>query len=133
MSNYLSLPGAKAASDLSSYQFCAVKLSSNELEVTPITNANAPDLPVGILQDKPDVAGQGADVAVDGVCKAIFGGNVSVGNVLGVNNSGQLIAAPMETSPATADLYCIAVALQAGSSGTVGYVRLIGPVLASTE
>ena len=134
MSDYLSMPGAVASGDISTSQHRAVRLSgSNPFEVSAITNANAPQIPVGILQDEPDAAGKGADVAIDGVCKAEFGDTVTIGAVLGMDNSGRLIPAPFETSPATADLYCFAVALEAGTVGTKGKVRLISPVLASTE
>lgn len=134
MSSYLSLPGAVASGNIATSQHRAVKLSgSNPFEVSAITNANAPELPVGILQDAPNVAGKGADVAIAGVCKAEFGDTVTIGQTLGMDNSGRLISAPFETSPATADLYVFAVALEAGAVGTKGMVRLIGPVLASTE
>ena len=133
MSDYLSLPGAVASGNLSASQLRAVKLSgSNPFEVSAITNGNA-EVPIGILQDEPTVAGQGCDVAIVGVCKAQFGGTVSIGNALSINNTGQLIAAPFESPIGTADLYVIAIALEAGASGTKGMVRLLSPVPGSLE
>ena len=127
-------PGFVASGDLSANQFRAVQLSeAASFEVSAITNANA-EKPFGIQQDDPNAAGQGVEVALVGeICKAEYGGTVDEGDYLSCNNSGQLIAAPFETSPATADLYIFALALEAGAVNEIHYVLVLSPVLASTE
>ena len=128
------LPGAVASGDLSASQYRTVKLSeSASFEVSAITNGNT-EKPIGILQNDPDAAGKAAEVAIGGsVCKAELGGTVDEGDFLSMTNAGELIAAPYETSPATADLYIFAQALEAGVDGDIVYVLVGFPVLASTE
>lgn len=133
MSNYLSLPGAVANATMATSQYRAVRLSgAAPFEVALITDASV-QVPVGILQDDPDAAGKGCDVAIVGVCKAEFGGNVSINNHLSVSNNGQLIAAPFESPIGTANLYVIAQALEAGAVNTRGMVKLLSPVPGSLE
>lgn len=127
-------PSFVASGNIATSQFRAVKLSAAaSFEVSAITNANA-EKPFGILQNDPDAAGKGAEVALVGeICKAEYGGNVDEGEYLSCDNDGKLIAAPYETSPATADLYIFALALEAGAASEIHYVLVLSPVLASTE
>lgn len=130
------LAGLVASGDLSASQFRFVRLSTSApFEVSAISNANAPQIPIGVLQNKPDAAGQGAEVAGPGeVCKAEAGGSFDEAVTLGVDDSGRVIAAPFETSPATADLYIIGTSLQAsGALGDVVFILVQSPVLASTQ
>jgi len=102
-------------------------------EVSAITDANA-EKPFGIQQDDPDAAGQGVEVCVAGeICKAEYGDTIDEGEYLSCDNSGRLIPAPYETSPATADLYIFAMALEAGAVSEFHYVLVLTPVKASTE
>ena len=55
--------GKLAAADLSSYQYCIMQLDSTEDEVT-FCGANG--IGYGILQNKPDAAGELAELAIDG-------------------------------------------------------------------
>lgn len=133
----MTIPGLVAGADLSSNQFRAVRLStSNPFEVTTISDANAPQVPIGIQQSKPDSSYRGGiEVAGPGeVCKAEAGGSFDEAVTLGVDDSGRVIAAPFETSPASADLYIIGTSLQvSGGSGQIVYILVQSPVLASTE
>lgn len=127
----------KAGADLSSNQFRAVRMSTTvPFEVTTISNANAPQLPIGIQQDAPTSTYRGGvEVATPGEeCKAEAGGSFDEGVALGMDNSGRVIAAPFETSPATADLYIFATSLEvSGGTGQIVRVLVQSPVLASTE
>lgn len=77
-----------ASVDLSAYQFCAVKISADNT----VTFCNATtDVPYGILQDKPSVAGQAANVAVRGTTKAIAGAAITVGAQVMCTTAGVLI------------------------------------------
>lgn len=122
MANYLSLPGVVANADLSSYQYKAVQISTTDWKVAAMSNANAPQVPIGILQNKPDADGKPADVAILGVCKAECGDTVTAGDNLAVNNSGEVISDAEETS---SDLYHIGVAMEDGVDGEVISIVLL--------
>ncbi len=137
-SNILAIPGIVAGENLSSNQYRAVRLNADTPgEVIAFTNANAPQLPIGIQQDNPKTAGQGVEVAGPySVCKAEVGGTFDESVCLGLDNNGRVIEAPFEApSDGTADLYIIATSLQAATvgAGEVVYVLVQTPVLASTE
>ena len=77
MENYLTLPGAKAAENLSTSQFLCMQLISGgssgfEVGESTLTTQRI----IGILQNNPSSSGQGAEVAYYGVCKAQYGGTV---------------------------------------------------------
>lgn len=112
--NYIDIPGLQAGANLSSSQYRAVKMHSTAFQVVAIDNANAPDRPVGILQNDPDTAGHPAIVAFCGLCRAEAGGNISVGDSLALDNNGKVIADAVVTAQDGVDLYHIGIALQAG-------------------
>jgi len=73
---------------------------------------------IGILQNNPQL-GEAGSVMVHGVSKALLGaGGATVGAVLAVDASGNLVAAASGN-------YGVAVALQAGASGQVIAVLLL--------
>lgn len=77
-----------AATDLSLYQFYAVKIdSSGDVALC----STAAEKALGILQNKPAAAARGATVAVSGVSKAIAGAAITYWDPVGPNASGKLI------------------------------------------
>jgi len=72
---YITIPGLTAGADLSSSQYCTVKMASTAGQV--IICAAATDVPVGVLQNKP-TSGQAAEVATLGVVKAKLGASVAL-------------------------------------------------------
>ena len=64
MSNLNHIPGLTASEDLSSHQYHAVQISGVRTVAT-LDNANAPEVPIGILQDDP-TSGDPAEVAGPG-------------------------------------------------------------------
>jgi len=127
-------PSLVASGDLSSNQFRCVRLTASaNFEVGAITNSNT-QIPIGIQQNDPDVAGKGVEVAMPGeICKAELGGTVDEGNFLapGTGNNGTLMNSPQaEGSP---DLYVIGMALQAGVSGDIIQVLVTTPMKVSAE
>ena len=126
MANYFSLPGAEADATFASHQYHAEKLSATANRVSRMTNANA-EIPIGILQDDPNAAGQGADVAYMGICKAECGGTITRGNTLGVNNDGEVIADVEVADGGAIDLHHIAFALEDGVDGEIIKVLLHSP------
>lgn len=123
----------RAGADISAAHQRAV-LIDDDFQVNIITNANAPQIPAGILQNDPNAAGQGASVLMSGVSRAELGGTVTAGAALSMNNDGQLIAAPFEAAIGTADLLIFAFALEGGAVNNVIDVWVTGaPVPGSTE
>lgn len=114
-------------------QFRAVVLNTAaDRTVDPVTNANG-ERPIGILQDDPAATGDPCLVAYDGVCEAEYGGSVTAGDTLAVNNSGQLISDAEVTDGSAVDLHHIATALEAGASGERHMVLLHTPVRIGLE
>lgn len=80
-----------AAADLSGFQYTVMKqtaASTINLHTTPRTPT---DMPVGILQDKPDVAGAGAMVAKGGTSIVVAGAAITQGAILTFNTSGRAV------------------------------------------
>ena len=75
-----------AAADLSAHQYKFVKLNSSG-QVAAI--AAATDIPLGVLQDKPNAAGAAAEVAVIGVTKLQGDADLVRGNLIGTSADGQ--------------------------------------------
>ena len=123
----MTIPGLKANGNLSTEQFRAVKLTANPFEIDNVDAVT--DVPIGILQNKPNASGEPAEVAGPGsICKAEFGGAVQAGNQLKIEgagaDAGQLVAATIGTDSAH---YIIAHALQDGANDQVGYVLVVSP------
>ncbi len=73
----------------------------------------ATDLVYGILQNKPK-SGQACDVALFGVTKAVAGGSVTAGHLMGVASGGQIVEL-VTSSGNTA----VGYALETGTSAQV--------------
>lgn len=119
---YMSVPGLLAAGDLSSLQYRVVVYNGTGRQVAEVgTNTTTTEHPAGILQDDPDTILKPADVAFVGQCKAVIASSVNEGDWLSYDSDGKLIAdaAEPDFSSNAPDLYHIAVALDAGSSGDV--------------
>ena len=135
MSESLKASGFQTVTDLSARQYHAVLMSA-AFTVATMTNGNA-EIPFGVLQEgvlgttaKP----KGVELITHGQTKGKLGGTVTPAGVfLSVGNDGTFIAAPYETSPATADLYICGRALEAGVSGDIIQIDFFPGVKASTE
>lgn len=126
MHNFLTLPGAKAAENLSTSQFLAMQLisgASSGFEVGECTLTT--QKVIGILQNNPNSSGQGAEVAYYGVCKAQYGGTVALNDMLGVAIDGQLVTVG-DSSGASTGLWRVAIALEAGAADEIHYVLFTG-------
>jgi hypothetical protein len=107
----------KAYTDLSAYQYYFVKLTSDD---TVTVCDNAADKPIGILQNKPGVAGQAARVRVMGVSRAVVGAAGLVRALFtGTDASGKAIA-----KTANKALY-IGLSLKSSSASETGTVVLM--------
>lgn len=126
---YLSYEANLDMSNATNYQFTAVEIVAasgagviGQVALQHPASAGTPIL--GIIQNNPNLAEAG-QVMVAGVSKAKFAAPVVAGALLMTNTSGLLLTA-------TAAYNSVAMALQAGSTGTVGAVLLgswgiIGP------
>jgi len=99
----------KAAADLSGVQYYSMKLSA--ANTVNITSANS-DLGVGILQNKPDTAGDAASVMINGISKAVISDTITRNTGLMSHTDGTLMTAT-NTSP------IIAIALESGVTGDI--------------
>lgn len=106
----ISFQTAAANADYSAKQYYVAKLdtSGNALLPTAVT-----DRPVGIVQNNP-ANSRTASVLVNGVSKYVAGGNIAVGDNLGLKNDGTLV----KVTPGTdTTVFLVGVALEAGASG----------------
>ena len=127
MANLQLIPGLSAGADISANQFEAVRQGAADLEVRAIT-VNT-QIPIGILQNNPNAAGQGAEVAGPGsTCKARLGGTVTRGDLLTVDGDGELVTATAGTDTTR---YVIAQALQSGVDQDVVMVLVGFPARAA--
>lgn len=78
-----------ANTDLSASQFCFVNLNTSGKLVLPASGGPA----IGVLQNKPNAAGVGGNVMVDGVTKLVAGGTVAAGALITTDTAGNAITA----------------------------------------
>jgi hypothetical protein len=116
----LTLP---ASGDLSTKQYLFVMLNGSGQIATAVAGSAA----TGVLQDKPNVAGHGGNVAVGGVSKIYAGGTITAGNRVSSDANGAAIASTAAsgsqlgqalTSGVAGDL--ISVLLLPADAGAVG-------------
>lgn len=116
---YTGVPGLPgSASPNNGNQYCFVKITGAHQCGLADTTAN--EVVIGVLQNKPQVTGAAATVAIRGVSLVEAGGNISAGNAIKVDSSGNGVAA---TLPTDADLV-VGVAVGSGASGQLVPVLL---------
>ncbi len=100
-----------AAADLSDKQYYFVKLAS----ATTVNVCSAiTDLPIGILQNKPDASGKQAVVRIFGISKASADGTITAGRWISTSADSQ--AAGITPGSDTTQ-YVMGQAIQAASAG----------------
>lgn len=85
----------EAAGDLSTKQYFFMKLTATFNRVTTCTAAT--DVPIGVLQNKPDAVGKAAEVMVVGITKGSADAALSIGNLIGTSADGQVDAKTVGT------------------------------------
>ena len=78
----------EAAADLSTKQYYYVKGTSTFNRVNVCTAAT--DIPIGVLQNKPDAAGKAAEVMIVGITKGSANGALSIGDLVGPSADSQV-------------------------------------------
>jgi hypothetical protein len=106
-----------ANGDLSTKQFYCVKpITGGKVDLQD----SATTTNIGILLNKPAAAGEAAEIAYYGPTKAVAGGTVAVGDRLGSDTNGKVVAL-------TADKARVfAICMQAGVSGDTVEIMYIG-------
>ena len=132
----ITLPGAHATADLSSWQYQAVYLTE-DYGVGKIADSNAANFAqagIGILQNDP-ADGKAAEVVMLGICRAKSGGSVTEGAYLTLDNTGRVISGALEADLASADRAIIGRALGDASTNDIFdiAVNFITPVPHDTE
>lgn len=87
---YTTLPGFVAAASMAAQQYYVVRLASTAGQVAVGATA-ATDPLIGIVQNDP-AAGEPAEVAVAGVCRAAAEASVGIGAKLTVSSTGRVLA-----------------------------------------
>lgn len=82
----IKIPGLKAGADLSADQYKFVKLNADN---QVILCAAATDIPLGVLQNKPDASGKAAEVCCIGVTKVSSDAALTAGWLIGTSVDGQ--------------------------------------------
>ena len=101
----------KAAADLSDKQYYFVKLAS----ATTVNVCSAiTDLPIGILQNKPDASGKQAVVRIFGISKASADGTITASRWIGTSADSQAAGI---TPGSDTTVYVMGQAIQAASAG----------------
>lgn len=91
---YTGVPGlAGSPQPNKGHQYCFVKVSGAH-QVALATGA-ANEIPVGVMQNKPQVTGAAATVAIRGVSLVEAGGTVTAGQAIKVDGSGRGVAATL--------------------------------------
>ncbi|MDD5229904.1 MAG: hypothetical protein PHC43_01090 [Candidatus Marinimicrobia bacterium] len=110
-------PGIIADADLSTSQYCAVSLST-ENTVGLATSTVA--VPFGILQNKPSAAGQAAEVCIFGITKVKLGGTVTYGQMIHNSSLGTIIAFDPALTSSNSLAYGFGQAIDGGASTQLG-------------
>ena len=107
----IDLGALTAAADLSSNQYYFVKLAS----ATTVNVCTAiTDLPIGILQNNPDTAGDQCVVQIFGISKVVADGTITAGRWMGTSSDSQAAGI---TPGSDTTVYVMGQAIQAASAG----------------
>lgn len=123
--NRSELRSFKAGADLSAKQFYLVKMGSTAGEV--VLAAAATDEVIGILQNAP-VAGDTALVLLvngQGTAKVVAGGVWALGNRLGADSNGKVVALSQTGAGSQPTQRSIGIANSVTADGNVGEVILL--------
>lgn len=104
-----------AGADLSSEQFKFVKLNASGQAVIC---AAATDLPIGVLQNKPDASGKTATVCVVGITKVDSNAALNEADLIGPASDGQADAKVPGTD--TTEYICGQMVTATGAAGDYG-------------
>jgi hypothetical protein len=111
IADYTGVPGLPGSADPNGgHQYAFVKVTA--ANTCGLADGTANEVPIGVLQNKPQVVGQAATVAIRGVSKAIAGAQISAVGPVKLDSSGRVITA---TLPADGALM-VGVALQTAAA-----------------
>lgn len=113
LAGYTGVPGLPGSADPNSgKQFRFVKVTG--AHTCGLATAAANEVVIGVLQNKPQVTGQAATVATDGVSMVQAGGSITAGAAVKVKTTtGEAVAATLPTDAAVV----VGIALAGAASG----------------
>lgn len=116
---YTGVPGLPgSASPNSGNQFRFVKITG--AHQVGLSSAATNEISIGVVQNKPQVTGQAATVAIHGVSMVQAGGTVAAGNPVKVDATGRAVAA----TPGTDNALYVGVAIGSAAVGQLVPVLL---------
>jgi hypothetical protein len=95
-------------------QYCFVKVTG--AGVCGLATAAANELPIGVMQNKPQNTGMAATVAIRGVSRAVAGAAVTAGVAVKLDNAGRVIDATLPGDAA------VVVGVSLGSAGNANEI-----------
>jgi hypothetical protein len=94
LATYTGVPGLAGSADPNKgKQYCFVKVSA--AHTVALATGAANEIVIGVMQNKPQVTGQAATVALRGVSLVESGGTVTAGAAIKVDGSGRGVAATL--------------------------------------
>lgn len=91
---YTGVPGLPGSADPNGgKQYCFVKVTGANTCGLAVGAAN--ELPIGVLQNKPQNTGMASTVAIRGVSKAVAGAAVTAGGPVKLDNAGRVVDATL--------------------------------------
>lgn len=119
IAEWTSVPGQPGSSDPNNgKQYRFVKVTGAHTCGLAIAASN--EIPVGVLQNKPQVTGAAATVALRGVSLVECAGDITPGAAVKVNNEGKAVAASLPSDAALVR----GIALGSGANGKLAPVLL---------
>ena len=108
---YTGVPGLPGSADPNGgKQYCFVKVTA--ANTCGLADATSNELPIGVMQNKPQVTGQAATIAIRGVSKAVAGAQIAAVGPVKLDNAGRVITA---TLPGDAGVV-VGIALQTAAA-----------------
>jgi len=120
--NGLRIPAALAAADLSSNQFYCVKKNATDNQFALCTVDG--EIVEGILQNKPDAAGDAAEVIYFGVSKGEAGETLTAGDKVGTDSAGKLKIVEHTNTGADVGDYILGYVLEGAGSGELATIMI---------
>jgi hypothetical protein len=108
---YTGPPGVRGSADPNGgfqYRFVKITGANTAGLATGATN----EIPIGVLQNKPQVTGAAATIAIRGVSRAVAGGVITAGDPVKLDSDGKVVTATLAADNAKT----VAVALAAATA-----------------
>ena len=124
---YTGVPGLPGSADPNGgKQYCFVKVVGANTCGLAVGAAN--EIPIGVMQNKPQNTGMAATVAIRGVSKTIAGAAVTAGDPVKLDNAGRVVTATLPTDGTK--VVGIALAAAGAANNVIPCLLMVGHVTA---